>query len=68
VKSRLPPLYHGTISPRLPQPRRRAELAEIERFARERGIDKVPDAERDERLAMNGSVWHSPLRGGRMWK
>jgi hypothetical protein len=65
---RLPAFQHGTQSIRLPQQQRRAELAEIERFARERGIDKVPEAERDDRLGMAGSIWHNPLRGGRAWK
>jgi hypothetical protein len=67
VKSRRP-LHHGTVSPRVAQPQRRAELADIERFAQERGVNKVPEAERDERLAAAGAVWHSSARGFRVGK
>ena len=68
MKSRRPPLYHGTVSERPPQQQRRAELAEIERFAQQRGISRVPEGERDERLGMAGSIWHNPVRGGKAWK
>jgi hypothetical protein len=66
VKS-LRPLHHGTQSIRPLPPQRRAEMAEIERFARERGINKAPEAERDDRLAMRGTAWHNPVRGGRLF-